>query len=116
MKGGKKINGALIRSKKKWGHWTLVETPPPPLVDSNHQNVLFNYLKLPLWWIVIFRISDALKAKIFLQLTSTLLFIMNLKSISAVTEKGSKFVLIFFFPFIHIKISDLILVLDKLWR
>ena len=62
-----------------------------------------------------FRISNA-QPNIFPWLTSTLLFIMNLTSISAATEKGSKFVFFFFFPFIHIKISDSILMLDKLWR
>ena len=34
MKGGEKINGALSRSLKKWGHWTSVETPPPLWIQT----------------------------------------------------------------------------------
>ena len=29
MKGGENMNGGLSKSLKKWGHWTLAETPPP---------------------------------------------------------------------------------------
>ena len=43
MKGGGNINGGLSKSKKKWGHWTLVETP---LVDLIHPFFL-SFLNFP---------------------------------------------------------------------
>ena len=39
MKRGDNMNGGLIKSKKKLGHWTSAETPP--LVDLIHQNVFY---------------------------------------------------------------------------